>query len=278
MTEEFNTVVSIVLPTYNRASLLEKSVNSILEQSYQYWELIIINNESTDYTERLIRSFSEKDKRIRYFEVNKSLQGGISQYLNFGIHNSLGKYIARIDDDDTWSDRDKLKKQVDFLDANPNYVICGGGVMMVNSAGREMYRFLKNETNEEIRRKALMACPFEHTTIMFLKDAAIIVGLYKNYRVCEDWDFFLRLGLIGKFYNFNCHFANYLQSGVNISLNDQSLVAKTELKIIREYKKYYPNYFAGMTIHIIQYLYSFFPEILKNRIQYFLRYIKRKFL
>ncbi len=278
MTEEFNTVVSIVLPTYNRASLLEKSVNSILEQSYQYWELIIINNESTDYTERLIRSFSEKDKRIRYFEVNKSLQGGISQYLNFGIHNSVGKYIARIDDDDTWSDRDKLKKQVDFLDANPNYVICGGGVMMVNSAGREMYRFLKNETNEEIRRKALMACPFEHTTIMFLKDAAISVGLYKNYRVCEDWDFFLRLGLIGKFYNFNCHFANYLQSGVNISLNDQSLVAKTELKIIREYKKYYPNYFAGMTIHIIQYLYSFFPEILKNRIQYFLRYIKRKFL
>lgn len=278
MTEEFNTVVSIVLPTYNRASLLEKSVNSILEQSYQYWELIIINNESTDYTERLIRSFSEKDKRIRYFEVNKSLQGGISQYLNFGIHNSVGKYIARIDDDDTWSDRDKLKKQVDFLDANPDYVICGGGVIMVDSAGREMYRFLKNETNEEIRRKALMACPFEHTTIMFLKDAAISVGLYKNYRVCEDWDFFLRLGLIGKFYNFNCHFANYLQSGVNISLNDQSLVAKTELKIIREYKKYYPNYFAGMTIHIIQYLYSFFPEILKNRIQYFLRYIKRKFL
>lgn len=278
MTEEFNTVVSIVLPTYNRASLLEKSVNSILEQSYQYWELIIINNESTDYTERLIRSFSEKDKRIRYFEVNKSLQGGISQYLNFGIHNSVGKYIARIDDDDTWSDRDKLKKQVDFLDANPDYVICGGGVIMVNSAGREMYRFLKNETNEEIRRKALMACPFEHTTIMFLKDAAISVSLYKNYRVCEDWDFFLRLGLIGKFYNFNCHFANYLQSGVNISLNDQSLVAKTELKIIREYKKYYPNYFAGMTIHIIQYLYSFFPEILKNRIQYFLRYIKRKFL
>lgn len=278
MTEEFNTVVSIVLPTYNRASLLEKSVNSILGQTYKCWELIIINNESTDYTERLIRSFSEKDKRIRYFEVNKSLQGGISQYLNFGIHNSVGKYIARIDDDDTWSDRDKLKKQVDFLDANPNYVICGGGVMMVNSAGREMYRFLKNETNEEIRRKALLACPFEHTTIMFLKDAAISVGLYKNYRVCEDWDFFLRLGLIGKFYNFNCHFANYLQSGVNISLNDQSLVAKTELKIIREYKKYYPNYFAGMTIHIIQYLYSFFPEILKNRIQYFLRYIKRKFL
>lgn len=278
MTKEFNTVVSIVLPTYNRASLLEKSVNSILEQTYKYWELIIINNESTDYTERLIRSFSEKDKRIRYFEVNKSLQGGISQYLNFGIHNSVGKYIARIDDDDTWSDRDKLKKQVEFLEANPDYVICGGGVIMIDSNGKEMYRLFKNETDEEIRGKALMACPFEHTTIMFSKDAAISVGGYRNYKVCEDWDFFLRLGLIGKYYNFRCHFTNYLQSGANISLNDQSLVAKTELKIIREYKKYYPNYFAGMTIHIIQYLYSFFPEILKNRIQYFLRYIKRKFL
>lgn len=278
MTNELNTLVSIVLPTYNRVSLLEKALNSILEQSYQNWELIIIDNDSTDYTERFITSLSEKEKRISYLNTNKSPGGGISQYLNFGIQNSAGKYIARMDDDDTWPDRDKLKKQVEFLDANPDYVICGGGVIMVDSFGRELYRFFKNETDVEIRRKALMACPFEHTTIMFSKDAAISAGGYRNYRVCEDWDFFLRLGLIGKFYNFKCHFTNYLQSGANISLNDQSLVAKTELKIIREYRKYYPNYFAGMIIHIIQYLYSFFPAILKKRVQYFLRYVKRKFL
>ncbi len=278
MVEKENDLISIILPTLNRFVLLEKAVNSVLMQSYRHWELLIIDNQSTDSTECFSRSMSVNDKRVRYFQVPRSVDGGISSYLNFGLENARGKYIARLDDDDTWCDKDKLKKQIVFLNSNPEYVICGGGVIMVNSYGEEMYRFFKNETDEEIRKKALMACPFEHTTIMFSKQAAVSVGGYRNYRVCEDWDFFLRLGLIGKFYNHCEYFTNYLQSGENYSLKHQPLVAKTELKIIREFRHFYPNYHIGFLLHILQYLYSFLPEILRNRVRYFLRYIKRKYI
>lgn len=278
MTVKSNTIVSIVLPTYNRTLLLEKALNSVLQQSFENWELLIIHNNATDLTEYLVKELAIKDNRIKYFKVERSSKGGISKYLNYGIRKASGKYIARLDDDDTWPDKDKLKKQVEFLESNPQYVICGGGVIMVDSEGKEMYRFFKNETDEKIRMKALLACPFEHTTIMFSKEAALSAGGYRNYRVCEDWDFFLRLGLAGKFYNHKEYFTNYLQSGENMSLNDQSLVAKTEMKIIWEFRKAYPNFTLGFTIHSIQYIYSFFPDLLKRRFQYILRYLKRRFL
>lgn len=271
-------IVSVVIPTNNRAELLKKSIDSVLLQTFQEWEIIVVDNNSNDNTGILISEYMEADPRIRYFRIPRSSTEGISEYLNFGITQSKGKYIARLDDDDKWCDTDKLRMQVDFFESNEDYVLTGGGVIMVDEKGNELFRFFKNETDEIIRRKALLACPMEHTTIMFRKDIALKVGCYGKYKVAEDWEFFLRLGKEGKLYNFQEYFTFYMQGIQNYSLKYQGEVARTEMRIILKYRKDYPLFIFGMVIHFTQYLYSFFPEVVKEKFQFLLRYIKRNYL
>ncbi len=276
--ESGSAIVSIVIPTYNRPELLKKSIAGVLNQSISNWEIIIVDSSSSLVTKNLIAEYSLNDSRFTYYYIPKTGMNGISDYLNFGILNSGGKYIARLDDDDVWCNSKKLEMQISFMEKNKDYVLTGGGVIMVDSKETELYRFFKNETDEKIRNKALMACPMEHTTVMFRKDAALSAGCYSNYKVAEDWDFFLRLGKIGKLYNFQEYFTLYLQGEQNLSLQDHAEVAKTEMKIIRKFHKDYPGFYKGMVIHFIQYLYSFMPEVIKSRFQFFLRYIKRNYI
>lgn len=273
-----NPLVSIVIPTKNRPALLKKTIESVLVQTFQEWEIIIVYNSSDKNTEKQITNFIKDEPRIKFFNVPESKTGGISEYLNFGILRSSGKYIARLDDDDIWCTRNKLRKQVDFFDSNKDHVITGGGVIMVDPDGNELYRYFKNENDEKIRKKALLACPMEHTTVMFRKEIALKAGCYGKYRVAEDWDFFLRLGQYGKFYNFQEYFTHYMQGEHNLSLRDQGEVARTEMGIILKHRKTYPLYLYGLSIHFVQYLYSFFPEFVKDKLQFFLRYIKRNYL
>ena len=89
---------SIVLPTYNQSSFLKNCINSILKQTYENWELLIINNNSTDNTLKIINQFN--DKRIRVLEIQNS--GILAKSRNLGIKNSLSKWICFVDTDDTW--------------------------------------------------------------------------------------------------------------------------------------------------------------------------------
>lgn len=272
-------LVSIILPTNNRLELLKKAVSSVYGQTFQDWELLIVYNESSDGTEESLMEFSTLDKRIRPLRTTKSSSPGISEYLNLGIASSKGKYIARLDDDDTWSEKDKISLQMDFLEKNNEYVLTGGGQRMVDSSGSIMYEILKTRDDYDIRKKSLISCQFEHTTVLFRKDAAERIGNYKILSVCEDWELFLNLGTIGKFFNFPLLFTDSLESDLNISLNDNSiyqrLIASTEIGIIKSYKYHYPNYRIGLMLHFLQYTYTFAPKFLRNRLKYILRYYKR---
>jgi glycosyltransferase EpsE len=141
-------VVSIVIPTYNRVSMLEKAIESVFAQSFKDWELIIIDDASTDETEKRMTDLDAKEEAVKYMRIPRINDKGISEYLNIGLRNASGKYIARIDDDDYWCHNDKLKMQVEFLDNNPEYVVVGGGVILVDEKGDELFRYLKKESDE----------------------------------------------------------------------------------------------------------------------------------
>ena len=147
-------------------------------QNFKDWELLIIDNGSTDNTKEIVESFLAKDSRIKYHNVEKSLNPGLAEYFNYGIRIAEGNYIARLDDDDEWYAPDKLSKQVNFLDTNADYNLVGGGAIMVDESRKELYRFFKRETDAEIRNNALYACPFWHNTVLFRKNAAEKVGGY----------------------------------------------------------------------------------------------------
>ena len=109
--------VSVILATYNRANLLSRSIESVLEQSYRDFELIIVDDASTDNTKEVVESFN--DSRINYITYAKNK--GAANARNIGIENSLGTYIAFQDSDDEWI-ADKLKKQMAFFNKAPDTV------------------------------------------------------------------------------------------------------------------------------------------------------------
>ena len=115
-------LVSILMPTFNRARLIGKSIESVIAQSYDSWELLVIDDGSTDGTRDIIKEYANKDERIKCLFIPRTEFNGISKYLNLGIEKANGKYIARIDDDDFWCNNDKLSQQVNFLENNPEYV------------------------------------------------------------------------------------------------------------------------------------------------------------
>ena len=275
--DNMNILVSIVMPTFNRADTLSLAIESILKQTYSKWELIIVDNESTDNTKDIVTKYSAKDERIRYYFVKKSNNKGISDYLNYGIKIAKGKYIARLDDDDEWNVPDKLQKQVEFLELNEDFVIVGGGAIMVDRNRKEIFKFYKRNSDSEIRENALLANPFWHNTVMFRKKDVLELGGYKNYRFVEDWDLWLRMGQKGKFYNFREYFSLYMNAGQNLSTNNQKLAAKTILKLIKKYRNEYPNYFQASILNYFQYLFSFLPRFIRRRVENYLFYLKRNY-
>ncbi len=102
-----NPTVSVIIPTYNRANLVSRAIKSVLNQTYQDFEIIVVDDCSEDNTEEIVKSFN--DSRIRYIKHKKNKGGSAAR--NTGIKRARGKYIAFLDDDDEWLPS-KLEKQI----------------------------------------------------------------------------------------------------------------------------------------------------------------------
>ena len=112
-------MISIIIPTYNRANLLERAVDSILKQTYNNWELLIVDDGSIDNTKDTVNKYLN-DKRIKYIYQENKGQGAAR---NLGIKNSNGDYIAFLDSDDKWSE-EKLQKQTEAFGKYPDIDFC----------------------------------------------------------------------------------------------------------------------------------------------------------
>lgn len=109
-----NDLVSIIMPSYNTAKYISESIQSVLNQTYQNWELIIVDDCSSDDTDDIIKSYLH-DKRIVYLKNDKNSGAAISR--NFALREAKGKWIAFLDSDDLWA-KDKLEKQIKFMTDN----------------------------------------------------------------------------------------------------------------------------------------------------------------
>ena len=182
--------VSIVMPVYNGKEYIKESLDSILNQTYTNWELIIVNEfGSDDGSAEIIKSYSEKDNRIVLVQNTK--REGISESLNIGLRKASGDYIARMDSDDI-SGPDRLKEQVEFLNENPGIGLCG---IEPEFFGSEKIYWELEKDYIQIRNNIFFYTPCVHPTVMFRRE---IIDKYKifynkDYKATEDYDFFSRV-------------------------------------------------------------------------------------
>lgn len=263
------------MATYNRSDLVGRAINSVMEQNYDNWELIVINDASTDKTKIILNEWQKKDSRIKIINNEKNVwqKEGVAGNLRKGMALAQGKYIARIDDDDYWCNVSKLKKQVDFLEKNPEYVLCGTGVIVIDNDNKELSRYLNLETDDQIRRKALFANPFAHSSVVYLKKAAEKVGGYGKWKFTEDWDLWLKLGKIGKLYNLPEYFLCYLRDQ-NYSFIHLREASRVNLDIIKSHRLDYPNFYTSYLFNYSQYLYSLLPISIKKILRVLLLRLK----
>ncbi|OGZ65398.1 MAG: hypothetical protein A3C50_03600 [Candidatus Staskawiczbacteria bacterium RIFCSPHIGHO2_02_FULL_43_16] len=257
-----NPLVSVIITTFNRKEILAKAIESALGQTYGNMEIIIADDGSTDGTYEAVIGLKEQHPQIVVFRNEKNL--GFVKNLNKAVGLAQGKYIARLDDDDTWPDPQKLQKQVAFMEIRPEYVLTGGGVVRVDNAGREMIRFLLPKEDKDIKKAILADNVFAHSAVLFSKQAFMQVGGYdERFGFFADWALWMALGKIGKLYNFSEFFVNYFdqEHGGRSHVRDYQIRRKLRAKIIlnNTYRGFYPGAKRALMLSFASYAYSFFP-------------------
>lgn len=270
-------IVSIILPTHNGARFIERAIASVRTQTFVDWELVVIDDGSTDGTAQIVAKLAEEDARIRLVQNEHNL--GIQKTLNTGLAHAAGKYIARIDDDDAWTDEAKLSAQVAYLDSHPDCVLIGTGARVVDEEGRESFRYRFPETDAAIRRSMLSKNCFAHASVVFRKDTALRVGAYGEgveVRHVEDHDLWLRLGMLGSL-------ANLSTASVTLTARPDSLSSinrhdqfRKALVLAKKYRDSYPGYLSAFMRGTLRlWLFSFFAYVPKVLRPVFMRFYKR---
>lgn len=183
--------VSVVMTVYNGGEYLSESIKSILNQTLNDFEFIIINDGSNDSTKEIIKSF--KDSRIKYVENLENL--GIVDSANIGINLSIGKYIARMDSDDI-SSMNRLEIQYNFLEENTHIFLVASSFSYVKETGEVMSNYIKELNSEDVKKMFPKENPIHQPTVMFRNEANIYYRKKAIY--CEDRDLWFRLSQLDK--------------------------------------------------------------------------------
>jgi glycosyltransferase involved in cell wall biosynthesis len=237
--------ISILMPAYNREKFIAESIRSVLAQSFTDYELILIDDGSSDKTIEVASKF-KSDPRVRIVKNEKNL--GIPRTRNKALGLARGKYIAPLDSDDIWLDKEKLRKQVEFLDQNPDYAMLGGGIMHIGLDSKPIKKVLFPIYDSLIRNIALQFNPFAQSTLLYRKAAALACGGYSTeYKICDDYDLWLKIGTKFKFTNIPQVLSGYRIHGGNITQTKRLTAAREILEIVRTNSKNYPRAWIGKT-------------------------------
>jgi glycosyltransferase involved in cell wall biosynthesis len=182
-------LVSVIIPTYNRKGFLIEAITSVLDGSFCDYEVIVVDDGSTDGTAEAI---SELEDPIRYhYQSNR----GVSNARNTGVQLSGGKYIAFLDSDDLWQNM-KLEFQVDFLANNPEFRICHSDEIWIRNGTRINQKDRHRKFSGDIFEKCLPLCIISPSSILMERSVFDDLGGFnETLPVCEDYDLWLRMTL-----------------------------------------------------------------------------------
>lgn len=239
--------VSVVMITFNRAPFIGRAIASVLAQDFTDWEMIIVDDCSTDNTQAIISSYSA-DPRIHYIQ-NKTKQS-IARSRNQALARVVGKYVAVLDSDDAWLDSSKLSKQFAFLEEHVGCALVGSFTKIVSENGEIISSIEPPTIDSDIRKTMLLKNPFVHSSVLYDREAVLKVGGYnEELTYCEDYDLWLRLGAAHDMANLPEFLTAYTLHSSNVTNANINKVARINIKLIAanpQYPHYYPALLKAM--------------------------------
>ncbi len=228
-------LVSILMLTYNGARFIREAIESILVQTYTHFELIVIDDGSTDATQEILQTFN--DPRIR--SIRHEENAGLLIRRKESLSLAHGTYVAILDSDDVWLPA-KLEQQVAYLDTHRDCVLIGTWIARINERSEIIGTTKYNTDNLSIRASILTRNQFAHSSVLMRKDA---LDKTKGYRfpLDEDLDLFLQLGVHGSFANIAEVLTHYRINPTGQSRNKLGMI-RNVLAIIRVHKDTYAGY------------------------------------
>lgn len=180
--------ISIIIPTYNRLGMVARAVDSVLNQSFKNFELVVVDDGSTDATEKFIGAC--KDSRLKYF---KTEHRGVAHARNFGVRQSSHDWICFLDSDDVWR-RHKLSEQIRFHSQNPDVLVSQTDDVWIRNS-RRVNKMKKHEFRAgNLFRESLKICLICCSSVMIKKSLfADAGGFDESLPTCEDYDLWLRI-------------------------------------------------------------------------------------
>lgn len=249
--------VSVIIPTYNRAQFVGRAIQSVLNQTYKDFEIIIVDDNSTDNVYDVVYSFN--DSRIKYIRHDVNL--GAPAARNTGILNSKGEFIALLDDDDEFLP-EKLEKQLrlfDICSKDIGVVYCG--YETVNSEGEIVETFMPTNKGD-LFYELLMSNIIGSPTNLIRKECFENICCDSRLKSCQDWDLWIQLAIKYKFDYVPEVLSRYHLTGSSISKNINSVLIGHK-QILFKYESYirtnriiYSNHLKNIGIYYI-YLYDY---------------------
>jgi len=220
------TKLSVVMSVFNGADYVREAINSILSQTYQDFEFIVIDDGSDDGTADILKSYDDP----RMVILSQANQGLVAS-LNLGIKQAKGAFIARQDADDR-SEPDRLQKQMAYLSHHKQVVLLGSGMSVMNENGKITHTHSVLLRDPELRQELLVRSPFAHGSVIFKKSAAKKAGAYKKSEwPAEDYGLWLRMSKYGRLANLDEYLYVYRENSAGISSRNQSLQAEAVSKV-----------------------------------------------
>jgi len=220
--------VTVLMAVYNGELYLREAIDSILVQALQDFELLIINDGSTDSTREIICSYN--DSRIRLIDNNYNL--GLTRSLNKGLKLAEGEFIARQDADDI-SEPERLAKQVSFMERNPEVALVGTWYKQIDSKGNLICKCELPYDCTQIRWSLLFYSPFIHSTVMFRKSAVLEhIGFYNEVAIyAQDYEFWCRIALRLKIANLSDYLIKWRVHSSSVTATYGNIQQDTALHI-----------------------------------------------
>lgn len=181
-------LISIIIPTHNRLGMVLRAIDSVLNQSYKNFELIVVDDGSTDQTSEFIKRYP--DPRLKYYQIS---HGGVAKARNYGVEKSESDWICFLDSDDVWR-RHKLSEQLRYHDKNRDILISQTEDVWIRNSVR-VNKMKKHMTREgDIFKESLSLCLICCSSVMINKKLFYDMGGFdETLKTCEDYDLWLRI-------------------------------------------------------------------------------------